>query len=126
VKLSTFDRIGVAFVTLVGAGLGLMIFTASAIRLTPMLALVFPGFGMGVFVSKFAGPYTSRIVAGVANGTYYGLLLYAWDRLANWLSARLGSRRVVWQEASPEGKRMANPGGTQTLGIRLERIQSAG
>jgi hypothetical protein len=101
VKLSAFDRIGVALVTLVGTGLGMTIFTASDIQLTPMLALVYPGWGIGVFVSKFAGPDTSRFFAGVANGIFYGLLLYGWDRLANWLSARLARAGSSRKKRSP-------------------------
>jgi hypothetical protein len=42
-KLSTFDRIGLVVVTLLGTCIGLEIGFASDIRLTPMLALLFPG-----------------------------------------------------------------------------------
>jgi hypothetical protein len=81
--LSTFDRIGVAVVALLGTCLGWEIATASDIHFTPMLAVIFPGALVGFAVSKFVGYTVAVIVSGLANGAIYGLLLYGWNRLAN-------------------------------------------
>jgi hypothetical protein len=86
--LSTFDRIGVVVVALVGACLGWGIATASDIRFTPMLAVFLPGCAVGFVVSKFVGLKVAVIVSGVANGAIYGLVLYGWNRLANAISGR--------------------------------------
>ena len=90
-RLSTFDRVGVVFVAFLGTCLEWMIATTSDITFTPSLFLVFPypGLAIGVAVSRFGGPHTFVIVSAVANGAIYGLLLYAWDRLANKLSRRV-------------------------------------
>jgi hypothetical protein len=74
--LGTFDRIGVAVVALLGAGLGWGIATANDIVLTPMLALVFPGSVLGFAVSKSVGQNIVGIASGVANGAIYGLVWY--------------------------------------------------
>jgi hypothetical protein len=85
-NLDAIDRAGVVVVTILGIGLGLMIATASDVRLTPMLFVMFPGFGVGYLAFKMFGLTAGVVVTGVANGAIYGLLLYAWDRLANKLS----------------------------------------
>jgi hypothetical protein len=43
-KLSAFDRLGIVVVVLLGTAIGLEIAFASDIKLTPMLASLFPGF----------------------------------------------------------------------------------
>jgi hypothetical protein len=80
--LSTFDRIGVAVVALLGTCLGWGISTANDIVLTPTLAVLFPGSVVGFAVLKFVGRNIAGIVSGVANGGIYGLVLYGWNRIA--------------------------------------------
>jgi hypothetical protein len=86
--LSTFDRIGVAVVSLFGTCLGWEIATTSDIHFTLMLAVIFPGTVIGFTVAKLVGLKVAVIVSGVANGAIYGLLMYGWNRLANRLSRR--------------------------------------
>jgi len=43
-RLSTFDRMGLGLVSILGTCIGLMIALASDIRLTPAVALLFPVF----------------------------------------------------------------------------------
>jgi len=81
--LTTFDRIGVAVVALLGAGIGLFLATANDVVLTPMLFVVFPGAAIGLAVSKLAGRSVGVIISGIANGGIYGALLYSCHRLAN-------------------------------------------
>jgi hypothetical protein len=88
--LSTFDRIGVAVVALLGTCLGseraLEISTAHNVSFTPVLAVIFPGAVIGFAISTFVGLTVTVIVSGLANGVIYGFLMYGWNRLANRLS----------------------------------------
>ena len=86
--LSTFDRIGVAVVALLGTCLGFGIATVNDIAFTPTLALIFPGSVLGFAVSKFVCRNVAGIVSGVTNGAIHGLLLYGWNRLANRIPRR--------------------------------------
>ena len=86
--LSTFDRIGVAVVALLGTCLGWGITIANDIALTPTLAFIFPGSAIGFAASKIVGRNIAGIVSGAANGVIYGLLLYGWNRIANRISGR--------------------------------------
>jgi hypothetical protein len=87
--LDAFDKVGVVIVAILGAGIGLMIASGSDLRLTPMLVVLFPSVAVGHLAFKFFGLTVGIVVTGVANGAIYGLLLYAWDRLANKLSSAL-------------------------------------
>jgi hypothetical protein len=81
--LDTFDKIGVAVVTILGTGLGLLMAVGSDIRLTPMFVVIFSGFAVGYVAFKLLGLAAGVVLTALANGAVYGLLLYAWDRLAN-------------------------------------------
>lgn len=87
-QLSAFDRIGVAVVAFLGTLLGWEISNATDIVLAPTLAVVFPGFAIGVAVSKIVSHNILEMVSGLSNGVIYGLLLYEWDRVANRISRR--------------------------------------
>ena len=87
--LDAFDKVGVAIVTILGTGLGLLIALASDTRLTPMLIVIFPGVAVGYLAFKLFGITAGVVLTALANGAIYGLLLYAWDRLCNTLSSVL-------------------------------------
>lgn len=87
--LDAFDKVGVVVVTILGTGIGLMIATTSDIRLTLMLFIIFPGVAVGYLTFKLFGLTAGVVLTGVVNGASYGLLLYAWDGLANKLSGAL-------------------------------------
>ena len=78
-----FDRVGVVIVTLLGTCMGLMVALASDIRLTPVLALLFPVLVMGIVVARLFGAAAGVFACGVSNGAAVGFLLYGWYRLAN-------------------------------------------
>ena len=81
-RLSTFDRVGLELVSILGTWLGLMIALASDTRLTPAVALLFPGFVVGIIVTRLFGVTAGVLTCGVSNGAAYGFLLYGWYRLA--------------------------------------------
>jgi uncharacterized membrane protein len=85
--LDAFDKIGVVVVTILGTGLGLLTALASDIRLTPMFVVMFPGLAVGYVAAKLFGFTAGVVSTALANGAVYGLLLYAWDRLADRLQA---------------------------------------
>src|SRR5437879_1637934 len=87
--LSTFDRIGVVIVTILGACIGLEMALASDIKLTPTLALLFPGLVIGFVVAQILGITAGVLVCAAANGAAYGLLLYGWNRLVSALAQRI-------------------------------------
>ena len=87
--LSTFDRVGVGLVSVLGTCIGLMMALAPHIQLIPLVALLFPGLPVGVVVARLFGLTAGVLACGVANGAAYGLLLYGWCRLANALRQRL-------------------------------------
>lgn len=88
-KLSTFDRVAIVVVTLFGTFVGLEIALASDIRLTPVLAVLFPGVLVGLGVVRIFGVATGVIACAVSNGTAYGFVWYGWIQLANTLARRL-------------------------------------
>jgi hypothetical protein len=85
-KLSAFDRAGIVVVVLLGTCIGLEIAMASHIRLTPTLALLFPGVLIGFGVARIFGVAAGVFVCATANGAAYGLLLYGWYRLSSALA----------------------------------------
>ena len=87
--LDAFDKVGVVVVTILGTCLGLLTAVASDIPLTPMLFIIFPGLAVGYVASKLFGLTVTVVLMAIANGAIYGLLLYAWDRLANELASVL-------------------------------------
>jgi hypothetical protein len=91
-RLSTFDRMGVGLVSILGTCIGLMIALASDIRLTPAVALLFPGLLVGVIVARLFGIAAGVLACGVSNGAAYGFLLYGLCRLA----AALRRRIPIW------------------------------
>ena len=82
-RLSTFDRVGVVIVGVIGTLAGLVVALGSHIILTPLLVMLFPGLLAGWSVAQVFGTTAGVIACGVANGAVCGFLLYAWDRLAN-------------------------------------------
>ena len=80
-RLSTFDRVGIGLVSILGTCIGLMIALASDIRLTPVVALLFPGLLVGMVVARLFGIAVGVLACGVSNGAAYGFLLYGWYRL---------------------------------------------
>jgi hypothetical protein len=88
-NLDTLDRAGVVIVTILGTALGLLISVAWDIRLIPMVIVIFPGVTIGYVAFKLFGLTAGIVVTGLANGAAYGLVLYAWDRLANKLASVL-------------------------------------
>jgi hypothetical protein len=89
--LSTFDRMGVGLVSILGTCIGLMVGLASDLRLTPVVALLFPGFLAGMIASRLFGITSAVLACGVSNGASYGFLLYGWCRLAEALRQRIPS-----------------------------------
>jgi hypothetical protein len=87
-QLSTLDRIGVAFVALIGTCLGWGIGTASDIHFTPTQGVIFPGAVVGFAMANFVGYTVAVIISGLANGAIYGLVLCGWHRIANRISRR--------------------------------------
>ena len=85
-KLSAFDRVGIVVITLLGTCIGLEIGLASDIRLTPILALLFPGLLIGFGVARICGLAAGVFACATANGVAYGLLLYGWYRLSSALA----------------------------------------
>jgi hypothetical protein len=85
-KLSAFDRVGIVVITLLGTCIGLEIGLASDIRLTPILALLFPGILIGLGVARILGVAAGVFACGAANGAAYGLFLYGWYRLSSALA----------------------------------------
>lgn len=77
-----FDRVGVLIVTVIGSLIGLEIALASDIKLTPLVATLFPGLLVGVVVARAFGEVAGVITCAVSNGALYGLALYCWIRLA--------------------------------------------
>jgi uncharacterized membrane protein len=59
---------------------------ASDIRLTPMLALLFPGVLIGLGVARLFGVAAGVFACAAANGAAYGLILYGWYRLSSALA----------------------------------------
>lgn len=88
-KLSRFDWTGVVCVGFLGACFGGLIVTASDIKLTPAVALLFPGIVIGVGVAMMFGQWAGVVASALANGIAFGALLYGWDRLANELAHRI-------------------------------------
>jgi hypothetical protein len=86
VKLSAFDRAGIVVVMLLGTCIGLEIASASDIRLTPMLALLFPDVLIGFGVAPILGAPVGVIACAAANGAAYGFFLYGWYRLSSALA----------------------------------------
>ena len=68
--------------SLFGVCIGLLIASASDVRITPTLVMIFPGILIGVAVVRFWGATAAVIACGMANGIVYGFLLYGWYRLA--------------------------------------------
>jgi hypothetical protein len=69
----------VAFLgTCIGPGVGL-----STLRLTLIVALLFPGLPVGFVVARIFGIAAGVVACSVSNGVAYGLLMYGWDRLIN-------------------------------------------
>jgi hypothetical protein len=87
--LTTFDWVGVACVAFLGACFGGLIATASDIKLTPALALLFPGIVIGVGVGMIFGRWAGVVASALLNGIAFGALLYGWNRLANQLAQRI-------------------------------------
>jgi hypothetical protein len=87
--LDAFDKTGVVVVTILGTGLGLLIAVASDIPFKPRVIVMFPGLAVGCVACKLFGLTAGIVVTALANGTIYGLLLYAWDRLCNKLASVL-------------------------------------
>jgi hypothetical protein len=81
-RLSTLDRVGIVILSILGTCMGLLIGLASDIRLTPAVALLFPGVLVGMIVARLFGITAGVLVCGVSNGAAYGFLLYGWCRLA--------------------------------------------
>lgn len=74
-NLSTFDRVGIWVVALLGTPIGLMIATALDLRVTPTLALiVFPGLPVGVVATRLFGTSVGAFVSALSNGAAYGPL----------------------------------------------------
>lgn len=88
-KIDAVDRLGMAILALLGAPLGLLIASASDIRLTPTLLIMVPGLAVGVPVGSAWGATTGVIACGMVNGLSYAVLLYGWYRLAGGLRNRL-------------------------------------
>jgi hypothetical protein len=88
-RLSTFDRVGVGLVSILGTCIGLIIAAASDIRLTPVVALQFPGLVVGMIVARLFGMTAGVLACGVSNGAAYGFLLYGWCRLTAALRRRI-------------------------------------
>ena len=90
-SLSTFDRIGVVVVALLGTCLGLEglnMATANDSFGLPAVAVILPGAVIGFLILKFVGFAVAVIVSGVSNGVIYGVFMYGWNRLANRISGR--------------------------------------
>jgi hypothetical protein len=103
-RLSTFDRVGVGLVSILGTCIGLMIAVAPDVRLTPETALLFPGLAVGMTVARLFGITAGVLACGVSNGAVYGFLLYGWCRLI----AALRRRIPTWFSAV--GKSVARRG----------------
>ena len=86
---NALDRLGIAIVSVLGAFLGLLMATASDIRITPTLLLIFPGLLIGVAVARGLTVTGGIAACALANGVAYGLLLYGWYRFAGALRCRL-------------------------------------
>jgi uncharacterized membrane protein len=71
--------------------MGLMIGRASDTRLTPAVALLFPGYVVGMIVAHLLGSAAGVLACGMSNGAAYGFLLYGWYRLAAALRRRIPS-----------------------------------
>jgi hypothetical protein len=74
-RLSTFDRVGVGLVSILGTCIGLMMSLASDIRVTPAVALLFPGLLVGVVGAQLFG------IAGRCPG------LWCVERCGVWIPA---------------------------------------
>jgi len=88
-RLSTFDRVGVGLLSILGTCIGLMISLASDLRLTPMVTILFPGLVVGTTVARLFGITAGVLACGVSNGAACGLLLYGWCRLTATLRRRI-------------------------------------
>jgi hypothetical protein len=87
--ISRFDRFGIAVVSTLGLGIGLLIASAYDIGITPTLAIIVPGMLIGVAFARVFGNPGAAIACGIANGVVYGLLLYGWYRVAGALQNAL-------------------------------------
>jgi hypothetical protein len=86
--LSTFDRVGVVIVALLGTCIGF--FAALTTDTNFMgLSIMSPGTLIGAGVASVLGLTAGICVSALANGAIFGLLLYSWDRMANALVDRI-------------------------------------
>src|SRR5689334_16918078 len=88
-QLSTFDRVGIVVASILGTCIGLVVAVASDVSLTPVVALLFPGFVVGMIVARLFGITAGVLACSVSNGAAYGFLLYGWCRLTSALRRRI-------------------------------------
>lgn len=88
-KLTTFDWVGVACAAFLGACLGGIMATASDIRPSLILGLLFPGALIGLGVAIVFRFWAGVVASALLNGIAYSALLYGWDRLINELAERI-------------------------------------
>jgi hypothetical protein len=67
-ELSTLDRFAIRVVSLFGFCIGLLIASASDVRITPTLVMIFPGILIEVAVVRLWGATAAVIACGIANG----------------------------------------------------------
>jgi len=96
-SLSSFDRAGVAIVAVLGACYGFFL----AIGTDPLwIAILVPGALVGVSLEQVFETALRTLAIVLCAGSLCGLVLYAWDRLANLL---IGAQRDRFREsAKPE------------------------
>src|SRR5215469_9455881 len=87
-SLSPFDRVGVGIIALLGICLGFLIAVASDIGVTPLLAVLYPGVLVGLAFAKL-GLRGAVLACAVSNGMVYGVVWFAWLRVANGLISGL-------------------------------------
>lgn len=92
-KLSPFERVGIVTVSTLAAAAGMLCAMASAIPLAPVFTLIFPGLRIGTAVAAVFGDAAGVVACGLANGAFYGLLLYWWYQLT-WVPPRSGKKML--------------------------------
>jgi hypothetical protein len=98
-QLSYFDRGGIVIVAFLGALIAWIIASANHGVLNAPFAMICPGWVMAIGLARFSSSgHVPGIAAALGNGVIYGLLLYSWDRLANFVSDRL---RKSWFKLIP-------------------------
>lgn len=81
-KASRSDRLGVVVLGLLGAALGVLLASASDLRLTPALFIIAPGFAAGLAVGIALGPAAGVVACSVSNALAYAAVMCGWYRVA--------------------------------------------